>query len=293
MEAPRARPAAETQWTGFLNSAPVDALDPLDAQTIARGLAAQGEALRVAVLETCGSTNSQLLADADGPALLLAEEQTAGRGRRGRRWHAAPGAALMFSLRHEFAGGAERLHGLSLAAGVGIAKSLHTLGAHGVALKWPNVLLASVGKGGAKLGGILIETRSSGERINVVIGVGLNCRRMPGLETRLARKVASLDESIDPLPARNDIAVLVAAELLRTLRLFDESGFEAFREAWHAMHANQGEALRVRTADGRIVTGIADGVAPDGGLLLRTRRGVQCIHSGSVVRAAGTRESAA
>ena len=275
--------------------AALDALDALDAQTIARGLAGRGEVLGVEVLETCGSTNSELLSReaVRAPLLLLTEAQSAGRGQRGRRWHASAGAALMFSLRREFAGGAGGLRGLSLAAGVAIAKTLHALGARGVALKWPNDLLASVGTGGAKLGGILIETRSSGDRVTAVIGVGLNCRRMPGLATRLRRKIASLDESIDPLPARNEIAIRIAAELLATLRLFDDAGFEAFREQWQAMHAHQGETLRVRTADGRIVAGIADGVASDGGLLLRTRHGVQCIYSGTVVRATSPRGSAA
>lgn len=243
------------------------------------------------VVESCASTNSELLAreGAQGPVLLLAEKQTAGRGRRGRRWHANPGLAIMFSLRWEFAGDAGRLRGLSLAAGVAIAKALHGLGAPGVALKWPNDLLA----GDAKLGGILIETRSSRGRIAAVIGVGLNYRRMPALETRINRKVASLDELMDPLPARNEIVVRIAAELARALALFGNAGFEAFRTEWEAMHANQGQPLRVRTAGGRVVAGIADGVGADGGLILRTRRGVRRVHSGTVVRATSLRGGAA
>jgi BirA family biotin operon repressor/biotin-[acetyl-CoA-carboxylase] ligase len=286
-----ARHSPETQGAGILNR---QVVDPLDAQAIAGGLAALGALLTVEALESCGSTNSELLsrAGAQGPALLLAEQQTAGRGRRGRRWHATPGA-IMFSLRWDFAGDAGRLRGLSLAAGVAIAKTLHALGARGVALKWPNDLLASVGAGGTKLGGILIETRSSRDRITAVIGVGLNCRRMPGLETRLKRKVASLEELIDPLPRRNEIIIRIAAELVRTLALFGNAGFEAFRIEWEAMHANQGQPLRVRTAGGRVVAGIADGVGADGGLILRTRRGVRRIHSGTVVRANTLRGSAA
>lgn len=267
----------------------------LDARTIREGLAARGEVLTVHVLERCTSTNSEMLAleFARSPALLLADEQTAGRGRRGRRWHANPGAALTFSVRWEFTGDASRLRGLSLAAGVGIARALHALGAQGVGLKWPNDLLASMGKGGAKLGGILIETRSSAGRIAAVVGVGLNCRRMPGLEARLGRAVASLEESIDPLPARNAIAIRVVAELASTLRLFGDCGLDAFRADWEALHAHQGAPLRVRTAEGRVIAGIADGIGPDGGLLLRNRRGVRCIHSGTVIRdASASREAA-
>jgi len=267
--------------------------DTLDAQAISDGIAALGENLAVEVLASCGSTNSELLLreGAPGPALLLTERQTAGRGRRGRRWHANPGRAIMFSVRWQFAADAGRLRGLSLAAGVAVANALRALGAAGVALKWPNDLLVSAG--GAKLGGILIETRTSRDRIAAVIGVGLNCRHMPGLEARLKRKVASLDELIDPLPARNAIVVRIVAELARALDLFGHAGFEAFRAAWEAVHANQGQPLRVRTAGGRVVAGIADGVAADGGLILRTRHGVQRVHSGTVMRAAGLRGSAA
>jgi BirA family biotin operon repressor/biotin-[acetyl-CoA-carboxylase] ligase len=263
--------------------------DALDAATMVEGLAARGESLEVQVLERCTSTNAGLLAGEPGqpPALLVANEQTAGRGRRGRRWHASPGDALMFSLRWQFAGDAGRLRGLSLAAGVSIARTLRELGARGVALKWPNDLLASMAlcaHSAAKLGGILIETRASSGRIAAVIGVGLNCRRNAALEAHLKRKVAALEDSIDPLPSRNELAVRIVAGLAQALRRFGDAGFEAFRSEWVALHALEGSPMRVRTSDGRIVAGIAEGIAADGGLLLRNRRGVHCIHSGTVVR---------
>jgi BirA family biotin operon repressor/biotin-[acetyl-CoA-carboxylase] ligase len=269
--------------------------DLLDAAAISRGLSARGEAFDVEVLRTCGSTNTELLGRTRSatPVLLLAEAQTAGRGRRGRRWYADPGAALMFSLRWEFAGDASQLRGLSLACGVAIAKALRGFGAKGVALKWPNDLLASMGTGGAKLGGILIETRSSAGRITAVIGVGLNYRRMPGLEERLKREVASIEEAIEPLPSRNALAIGIVAEVGAMLRSFEAAGFEPFRSQWESMHAHQGEPMRVRMAGGRVVAGIADGVAADGGLRLRTRSGVECIYSGTVVRGMSGQRSAA
>ena len=262
--------------------------DTLDAATIANGLAARGAPMQVRVLESCASTNSALLERerTEAAALLIANEQTAGRGRRGRRWHAEPGTALMFSLRWEFEGELARLRGLSLAAGVGIAKTLRELGARGVSLKWPNDLLASMGQDGAKLGGILIETRSGEGRVSAVIGVGLNCRRTPGLGEKLRRKVAALEESIDPMPARNELAVRIVAGLAQTLHLFGHAGFGAFSADWDSLHAFKGAAMRVRTGDGHVVSGIAEGIAPDGGLLLRNRRGVHHVHSGTVLRSA-------
>ena len=271
------------------------ALDGLDAQAIQRGIEATGQRAGVEVLETCGSTNTELLSRAAmaEPVLLFAEEQTAGRGRRGRRWHADPQSSLMFSLRWEFAGDAGRLRGLSLACGVAVARALRSLGAHSVSLKWPNDLLASPGKQSAKLGGMLVETKSSGGRIGAVIGIGINCRRMPGLEARLSRAVSSLEECMAKLPPRNEIAAAVGSGLLQAMARFDAAGFEAFRPQWEAMHAHQGEALKVRVADGRVIAGIADGLAPDGALVLRTRRGLQSIHNGTVVRESARARSAA
>jgi BirA family biotin operon repressor/biotin-[acetyl-CoA-carboxylase] ligase len=256
--------------------------DRLDDTAIAAGLAARGEAIAVEVLERCASTNTELLegGGAAGPVLLLAEEQTAGRGRRGRRWHAPPGSALLLSLRWPFAGPVARLRGLSLATGVSIAGSLRALGAAQVALKWPNDLLAGQGK----LGGILIETRAAPGRVAAVIGIGLNCRRVPGLDTRLDRQITALESLLDPLPPRNAIAARLVADLARALRDFDLRGFGAFRTAWDDLHAYRGERLRVRTADGRVVAGIAEGIAGDGALVLRNRLGVHAIASGSVVR---------
>lgn len=265
---------------------PVAAPDALDVRAIRDGLASHGVSIGVEVVGTCTSTNTLLLerSGEGAPALLFAEEQTAGRGRRGRRWHSARGAALMFSLRWHFTGPAGRLGGLSLAAGVGIARALRSLGAGGVGLKWPNDLLAPAALGGGKLGGILVETRISGGRIAAVIGTGINCRRTPDLDDRLKRRTAALDELASPLQSRNEIAVRVAAGLAEALETFENAGFDAFRQEWEAMHANHGETMKVRIPGGRVVTGVAEGLAADGGLLLRNRLGVRAINAGSVVR---------
>src|SRR5207342_2673670 len=100
---------------------------------------------------SCSSTNSVLLEErAASPVLLIALEQTAGRGRRGRRWHSAPGAGLTFSLARRVARPARELPALSLAAGIAATRALRALGVARAALKWPNDLVV----GDAKLGGI-------------------------------------------------------------------------------------------------------------------------------------------
>src|SRR5437763_11396999 len=142
-------------------------------------------AIELRKVERCGSTNAELLAEGKAGVLLVAHEQTAGRGRRGRRWYSAPGADITFSLSAEVA---KPVAGLSLVAGVAAARALRALGVARAALKWPNDLLI----GGAKLGGILVETRG---RL-AVFGVGINCRRDGVLALHLRRPIASLDQFI-------------------------------------------------------------------------------------------------
>jgi BirA family biotin operon repressor/biotin-[acetyl-CoA-carboxylase] ligase len=239
----------------------------------------------VRMVQRCGSTNTVLLEERDPgehPVVLLAREQTAGRGRRGRRWMSAgAGASLAFSLRRNVTRPLRELGALSLVAGVAAARALRALGVPGAALKWPNDLMVE----GAKLGGILVETRPAGEATRAVIGIGINLRDGAGLSTRLRRRVASLDALLSPLPSAEAVAGSIACELLDALRAFDAAGLDAVRSEWEAMDAHAGQRLRVRLADGRCISGIASGLAADGGLRLRTRAGMRAINSGRVVSA--------
>jgi len=229
----------------------------------------------------CGSTNSVLLQERSlaTPVLLVAGEQTAGRGRRGRHWYSAPGAGLTFSLARRIRRPARELAALSLVAGVAAARALRALGVAPAALKWPNDLVA----GGAKLGGILVETRAAGRETLAVFGIGINCHGAADLSRRMRRPVASLDQFIVPL--EEEIIAAIATSLMAAIDAFEAGGFETARTEWESMHAHAGQRLKVRLADGRSVTGIAAGLAEDGALSLRTRGGLRAIRSGRVVSA--------
>jgi len=258
--------------------------DFLDAGRIAAALGARAAGLRIDVVDACASTSTELLAEparAAAPRLLVTEEQVAGRGRRGRRWLSCVGTALTMSLRRGFRRSPRELAALPLAAGVAAVRALRGLGAADAALKWPNDLLVR----GAKIGGILIETRTQGGELAAVCGIGINCRPTPGLEARLGRRIASLQESAAQASSRNTVAARVAGELLAAFEEFDARGLAAFKREWEAMHAYAGQRLRVRLADGRVLAGVVDGLAEDGGLRLRTRTGVRAVRSGRVVTA--------
>lgn len=246
------------------------------------GLAAPAIALpgvEVRVLERCSSTNALLLAEAPAHAVLLAAEaQSAGRGRRGRRWYSEPGTAITFSLCRTVRRPLRELPGLALVAGVAAVRALRALGARRVALKWPNDLVVD----DAKLGGILVETRGREGAALAVIGIGINCRRDAALELRLRRPVTALERLI-ALPPRNDLIARVGGELMQALDRFEALGLEPLRREWERLDAHAGRRLRVRLADGRVISGVARGLAEDGGLRLATAAGLRAIRSGRVV----------
>jgi BirA family biotin operon repressor/biotin-[acetyl-CoA-carboxylase] ligase len=248
-------------------------MERLDASAIAL------PGIEVRVLERCTSTNDLLLAAGQADVLLAAEHQTAGRGRRGRRWHAAARSAVTFSLSRLVHRPPRELPGLALVAGVGVARALRALGATRAALKWPNDLVID----GAKLGGILVETRSQGTATLAVIGIGINCRRDVPLERRLRRPLAWL-EQYTRLP-RSRVIARVAHGVLEALATFEAAGLEPLRAAWESLDAHAGERLRLRLADGRVVSGVARGLDGDGGLRLQTAKGVRTVRSARVLRA--------
>ncbi|MES2739566.1 MAG: biotin--[acetyl-CoA-carboxylase] ligase [Pseudomonadota bacterium] len=236
-------------------------------------------AVAIEVVATTGSSNADLLARAarlPGPTLLVALEQSAGRGRAGRSWLSAPDATLMFSLAWRFEGPLQRLAGLPLAAGVALAEALLALDVP-VGLKWPNDVL----KDGAKLAGILVETQSAGgDAVWAVIGVGLNLLMPDGLEQQIGRGVASA-----PWLARMDRNALMASVLNRlaaALRQFEQGGFQPFCARWNGLHVYQGREVEI--VDGGQVRerGVAAGVDVCGRLLLDTAQGRVEVLSGDV-----------
>ncbi|MHB8913089.1 MAG: bifunctional biotin--[acetyl-CoA-carboxylase] ligase/biotin operon repressor BirA [Lysobacter sp.] len=268
----------------------VQPLDLLDATAIRAGLPlpVQAQLAALEVAWSIDSTNSELLrrpSPPAGAAVLLAERQTGGRGRRGREWASPLAAHLYLSLSRTFGGGLARLGGLSLVAGIVAAEVLHELGFDAVRLKWPNDLVV-VDAGGElrKLGGLLVE--GGGEHAGpacAVIGLGLNVR-MP------AAAAAAIDQpwcdlagvAHAGLPARNAVAAALLARLLPALEQFDASGMAPFLPRYAALDALAAQAVTVTGAHSEHA-GIALGLADDGALRLRLADGSERqFHAGEV-----------
>lgn len=252
----------------------------LSQAILARSDGAAARRIALECVAETGSTNADLLtrcASLPGPTLLIAAQQTAGRGRAGRSWLSAPGSTLMFSLAWKFSGPLTRLVGLPLAVGVALAEAMTALGAP-VALKWPNDLI----KDGAKLAGILVETRSIAgvENVWTVIGVGLNLRMPDALEQQIGQRVAAA-----PWLAQMEPHALMAALLCRlaaVLAEFDGAGFSVFAARWNQLHAHHNQNVTILDHGRLLHAGRAVGVDQCGRLLLDTAHGQVAVIAGDV-----------
>ncbi|HEX5676197.1 MAG TPA: biotin--[acetyl-CoA-carboxylase] ligase [Azonexus sp.] len=255
-------------------------IDPVLLKTRVGALAGRFD---VVALDECDSTNSELLRRADCGApdgtVIVADRQTAGRGRRGRQWLSAPADGLTFSCLWRFGGPATQLAGLSLAAGVALARGLENLGAGGIRLKWPNDVLLERDGHFAKLAGILIELASDRRGTQAIIGIGLNLQ--PPTE-ELPQPAAGLAQALAHLPDRHAVLASVLVALAEVLEALAVDGFGGLKMEWQRRHAWQELAVQVLGDGAEPLVGVCLGAADDGALLLETAAGVQRILSGDL-----------
>jgi BirA family biotin operon repressor/biotin-[acetyl-CoA-carboxylase] ligase len=263
------------------------ASEPLVSSRIREQLpAGVGEKVsRLDVAWSMASTNTELVERPYPPQgqteVLLAEFQTAGRGRRGRTWLAPPGGAVCLSLSWTFPQVPRDAGSLSLAIGVSVLRALEALGIVDIRLKWPNdVLIAD-----KKLGGILIELRAEAAGpAGVVVGIGLNV----ALGGELLKKIAATGlQAIDlatvaraPV-SRNALAGRLIENCIAGLVEFEQEGLRPFVEKWRDADALRGRQLAVHSGD-EVVRGLARGIDLSGALLVETPLGLQKFYSGEV-----------
>ncbi len=238
-------------------------------------------------VERIDSTNTQLLQWAARQdchrVAMVADEQTAGRGQRGRQWLAAPAEALLCSVAWRF-DRAFALDGLSLAVGVMLTEALCGLvdGAERdrLRLKWPNDLLIDESH---KLGGILIETvASAGGTRTAVIGVGVNLKTPMMSLSPDALPGIGLDPWSGRVNSRDAVLQRALTALDHGLEEFSRRGFAAFEAHWWARCAFLTKTVRVRLPDGEIITGRLQAITHRGALVIESERGVHTLVSGEV-----------
>jgi len=244
---------------------------------------------RLACLEvhdSLPSTNERLLGisapRSDGElAVCLANHQSAGKGRDGKKWHSPPGAGLLLSISRK--GAQSPNSSLALALGAQIAETLETFVNARVELKWPNDLLA----GGRKLGGILVESASRpGAETLVVAGLGVNIRVANPQRRQVAEEGGMAPAALEEWPAkrpleRHALAAAVIAATAEVLERHPEEGFGPWEQSWRKRDWLSGRSIEARCGN-EAYRGEAAGVDSDGALLLEEPGGARRILSAEI-----------
>ena len=263
-------------------------LELLDEAQIKAGLTAQNEALLTDLIidQVIDSTNAEVLRrvvqGARAGVVCTAEQQSSGRGRRGRGWVSPFARNVYVSMVGEFTQGAAALEGLSLAVGVGVTRALERSGISGVQLKWPNDILYQ----GSKLGGILLEmVGDAAGSCQLAVGVGLNVtmpeRAAQAIEQDWTDVKSIADARGIACPGRNDLLSALLNELLPLIAGFEGEGFAHWRQSWEALDAHAGKAVVLSSGNGQMA-GIARGVNERGALQLETSLGIQSVFGGEI-----------
>lgn len=265
-------------------------LDLLNGAKISAGLAATaGQALAsLDVLVITTSTNRVLGARASPVPgkmqVLVAEYQTDGRGRRGRRWFSPLGHGVCLSISWCFEIAPRDLPALSLVAGVAVVRSLAAAGVAGVQLKWPNDVMA----GGGKVGGILVEVSGEpGGPLRAVIGIGLNVRPIFAIAEEIGAEggngaPVALDDLVAPRSLdRNVLVTELINSLHGTLTGFAGGDWDAFRAVWRRHDYLAGRAITV-TGGRDSFQGVARGIGDDGSLLVEVGDQIRPVVAGDV-----------
>lgn len=263
----------------------VQPLDLLDQRVILNGLSPEvhGCISELEIHDCVDSTNAQLMKlaaeGATSGRVYLAEQQTAGRGRRGREWVSPYGSNVYLSILWRYSLAPAQLSGLSLAAGIAVVRALQQLGVEDVGLKWPNDILCQE----RKLAGLLLEVAGeSGGPSQVVLGLGLNTC----LNNDQAEAIDQPWIDLANIPgaqgiSRNRLVVELLQQLLMILSEFESNGLTPLLDEWHDYDLYYGRAISLRMVN-HSIEGVHRGIDPSGALLLAANGVVQAYHAGEV-----------
>ena len=257
---------------GYQLAAPLTLLDPAEIREQAPSCD-----WPILVFDSIDSTNAEALRAIErgqaAPFLVLAERQTAGRGRRGRKWASPFAENIYYSLVLRIDGGMRQLEGLSLVVGLAVMQALRELGISGAGLKWPNDVLV----GQKKIAGILLElVGDPADVCHVVLGVGINVNMQSADEVDQQWTSMRLEsgKSFD----RNQLVAMLGEMLQRYLARHQAGGFLAIQSEWEQNHLWQGRSVSliagVNQIDGEVL-----GIDGQGALRLKVD-GVEKVFSG-------------
>ena len=259
-------------------------LELLDQQFITQHLtdsahqALSGLELHWSIDSTNARLMSRQLTDLPSGYALLAEHQTAGRGRRGRHWVSPFAQNLYLSLLWHFSLAPAQLAGLSLAVAVAISRALQRAAITDIQLKWPNDLLWQ----GRKLCGVLLEMHGEAAGpSSVVVGIGLNIAMDSRADADIEQPWVDLQQVTSRPVSRNAIAAYLLDALLDAMPDYEKHGLAAFIDDWHRLDMSRDQPVDLMFPD-RVVSGVARGIDTQGALLLEHEGKIQAYYAGEV-----------
>ena len=236
--------------------------------------------IELEVLDLVDSTNSRLMKIQRNdfiPMVCVTEQQSAGRGRRGRQWFSSHGS-IIFSIRRRFRATPAQMMGLSLAAGVAVVEALSSLGATDVGLKWPNDILWR----NRKLAGLLVEMGTTSGELRAVTGLGMNYTLPETYASDIGQPWANLSDTISSeMPDRNIVIGHLIGHLLSAFADFEKKGLAPFITRWEKFDLLKDQQINIYTND-KTITGIATGIAQDGALRVQTEGKETLFYAGEI-----------
>ncbi|MDX3775732.1 bifunctional biotin--[acetyl-CoA-carboxylase] ligase/biotin operon repressor BirA [Chromatiaceae bacterium AAb-1] len=237
----------------------------------------------VLVQHITDSTNTQLLNRiAEGQALhngftLVAEAQTAGRGRRGRKWYSPYGANLYFSMYWRLEQGIQAAMGLSLVVGIALVRLLRNDYQLAAKVKWPNDVYIN----NKKVAGILVELAGQAHAgCDVIIGIGLNIQMPEAGRDNIDQQWTDLSSETDTAINRNKLIARLQEQLILLLTEFTRKGFSPFTEEFNQINQYGGQLVNLCGTQN--VSGVFTGVDNQGGIILDTKTGRQTFYGGEL-----------
>ena len=229
-------------------------------------------------LSSCDSTNRRCLQQGGHKTIVIAQQQTAGRGRRGRQWLSPAGQNIYCSIGLVKKLPAQYLGLISLCVGVSIAQVLQQQGFIGSGLKWPNDIVA----GEHKLGGILIETKPiSDDEFYLVIGFGLNVALDESTLASIDQPAISLQQLTSELPDTHRLCSELVAAVMQNVMHFDGSKVDDLLQQFACFDQYHNREVVVKTRSGTL-TGRYRGVHRSGQLQLETAQGLQLFSAAEI-----------
>lgn len=246
-------------------------LQPVELLDLERVRAMAGEEMAVILLDTVDSTNDhakRLIREGQRVGLVLAEEQTHGKGRRGRNWQSPYAANLYVSYVWPVSDGMRQLEGLSLAVGLAVQRCISDLGVADIGLKWPNDVLS----GNEKIAGILLELVGDlADQSHVVIGIGINVN-MQSVVKGIGQPWTSVGVKLGRAVSRHQLLCGLLQHLRQVLATLKMDGFSALQQEWETKHLWHGKQAVVSSGES-LIEGQVIGVNERGELGLKTADG--------------------